>query len=357
LDIVDKLQRRAIRKMDLGFQDALSLFEEGMFRPFRVLAAAEEIRRHFKGEDISLCGITNAKSGRCPEDCAFCAQSSHHETEAAVHPLKKVSEIAQEARSAARAGAELFSIVTSGKRIASHREWEEIRKAVAKINEAGLRSCASLGLLDEARARELKEAGLFRYHHNLETSRSFFPNICTTHDYDEDLETVRAAKAAGLSVCSGGLIGLGEGITHRIELALTLRELDVDSIPLNILHPIRGTPLAGNRPLPPLEILVTVAVFRFLLPDRDLRLCGGKERNLRQLLPLALVAGCNGLMTGGYLTTAGRDSRLDHEMIADLGLLVTREPDLCRCAAEGCASGSCGDAAPLPRRTRKGRTA
>jgi biotin synthase len=171
----------------------------------------------------------------------------------------------------------MFGVVTSGKRIATVREWAAIQKAVGGIHDLGLKACASLGLLNTGQARDLKEAGLFRYHHNLETSRSFFPQICTTHDYEEDVESIRTAKRAGLSVCAGGLIGLGEGITHRIELALTLRELDVDSVPINILHPVKGTPLGGCRPLPPLEILVSIAVFRFLLPERDLRLCGGRR--------------------------------------------------------------------------------
>lgn len=360
MDVIDRLQKRAIRKGDLGAEEGLTLFEEGMGRPFRLMAAAGEIRRHFKGDSVILCGITNAKSGRCPEDCAFCAQSSRYETGAESYPLKKPSRIIAEAEEARRAGAEMFSIVTSGKRIRSAREWAEIRKSVGGINGLGMLSCASLGLLDDGQARGLKEAGLHRYHHNLETSRSFFPKICTTHDYEEDVETIRTAKQAGLSVCSGALIGLGEGVTHRVELALTLRELDVDSVPVNILHPVKGTPLGESRPLPPLEILVTISVFRFLLPDRDLKLCGGKEKNLRQLLPLGLVAGCNSLMTGNYLTTGGRASSLDHEMIADLGLRPTREQDLCRCGTQHgtCSSGSCGTASP-PRvqKTRKERIA
>ena len=246
-----------------------------------------------------------------------------------------------EAAEAARGGAELFGIVTSGKMIKAKKEWSEIFKAIDGIRKMGLKPCASLGIIDAQRARDLKAAGLYRYHHNLETSRSFFPNICTTHAYEEDVATVQTAKAAGLSVCSGGLIGLGEGITHRIELIETLRQLDVDSIPVNILTPIKGTPLARIAPLPPLEILMTIAVFRFMLPDRDIKLCGGKEKNLRQLLPLAIVAGANSLMTGNYLTTDGRDSALDQEMITDLGLRATREANpLCSCSAK--ARKTCG---------------
>jgi biotin synthase len=336
MDIIDKIQRKAIRGQDVGADDALSLFEEGAARPYRLLAAAAEIRRHFKGDDVGLCGIVNAKSGKCPENCKFCAQSAHYATDVESYPLKKAHEIIEAAAAAGRAGAEMFGIVTSGKSIKTKKEWAEIIRAIQGVTEFGMKACASLGVIDEEKARALKEAGLYRYHHNLETSRSFFSEICTTHAYDEDVETVRSARAAGLSVCCGGLIGLGEGVRHRIELALTLRELDVDSVPVNILNPIKGTPLGRTPPLPPLEILMTIAVFRFLLPDRDIRLCGGKEKNLRQLLPMGLVAGANALMTGSYLTTPGRDAALDIEMIRDMGLRATREPaPVCFCSERG----------------------
>ena len=216
------------------------------------------------------------------------------------------------------AGARYFGIVTSGTRINDQDEWDEIYQAIAGLNEVGIKPCGSLGMLDDETARNLKKAGLFRYHHNLETSRSFFDAICSTHAYDEDIETVMTAKKAGLSVCSGGIIGLGENMEHRIELAMTLKELDVDSVPINILNPIEGTPLAGIPPLSPIEILLTVAIYRFILPDKDIKLCGGKEKNLRQLLPLAIIAGCNSFMTGNYLTTLGRDTEKDLEMIATL---------------------------------------
>jgi biotin synthase len=333
IDIIDKLKNKALKKKGITADNALDLFIEGAGRPFQVMAAATEIREHFKGREIILCGIVNAKAGSCPEDCSFCAQSSHYATETPDYPLKKAAEIMEEAAIASRNGAELFGIVTSGKSIKTKKEWSEIFKAIDGIGKMGLKPCASLGIIDAQRARDLKACGLYRYHHNLETSRSFFPKICTTHAYEEDVETVQIAKDAGLSVCSGGVIGLGEGITHRIELAETLRKLSVDSVPLNILIPIKGTPLAGTAPLAPLEILLTIAVFRFMLPDRDIKLCGGKEKNLRQLLPLAIVAGANSLMTGNYLTTEGRASILDLEMIADLGLKPTREAaPLCTCS-------------------------
>jgi biotin synthase len=334
MDLIDTLKNKAMKHKGIRESEALELFIEGCAAPWRVFAAASEIRERFKGKEIILCSITNAKSGRCSEDCSFCAQSSHHNASAPVYPLKPAGQIVAEAAQAGKDGAEFFSIVTSGKSIRSKKEWSEILKAVGRIRDMGLHPCASLGLLDKDRAREVKDAGLFRYHHNLETARSYYSNICTTHDYEEKAATIRAAKEAGLSVCAGALFGMGENITHRIELAADLRRLDVDSVPINLLHPIKGTPLSHMPLLPPMEILMTLAVYRFLLPDRDIKLCGGKEKSLRQLLPLGIIAGANSLMTGNYLTTNGRDSRLDHEMIADLGLVPTRPQDICKCGTE-----------------------
>jgi len=320
--IMERLKNRAIQKKRLRFNEAQSLYEAGCENPFRLMACATEIREHFKGKRISLCSIVNAKSGICPEDCKFCAQSAHYHTGAPVYDLIPSGEIIQKAQDAKEWGAHYFSIVTSGTSITHEEEWTEIYKAVNGIHQMGIHPCASLGLLDTDKATGLKKAGLYRYHHNLETARSFFHHICSTHAYEEDIHTIRAAKAAGLSICSGGIIGLGEQMEHRIELAFTLQELDVDSVPLNILTPIPGTPLENVLPLPPIEILITIALYRFILPDKDIKLCGGKEKNLRQLLPLAIVAGCNSLMTGNYLTTLGRDASYDREMIQDLGLIA-----------------------------------
>jgi biotin synthase len=219
----------------------------------------------------------------------------------------------------------MFGIITSGSRIESEAEWDEIYAAVREINKLGIKPCASLGMLDVDQARKLREAGLFRYHHNLETARSYFETICTTHAYQEDIDTAMAAKRAGLSTCCGGIIGMGESMEQRIELAMTLKELNVDCIPFNILDPRAGTPLQDMEHIAPLELLVTIATFRFMLPDKDIKLCGGKETNLRQLLPLGIVAGCNSLMIGNYLTTRGRNPELDIEMVRDLGLVPAFE--------------------------------
>lgn len=317
--MAETLKERAIHSKDLDFHDAQALYEYGKENPFRLIAYAAEIREHFKGKNVNLCGIVNAKSGICPENCKFCAQSAHYCTDAPVYPLMASEVMVEKAREAKGFGAHMFGIITSGTRIADESEWQQIYKAIKGITELEIRPCVSLGMLDAGRAEKLKEAGLFRYHHNLETARSFFDHICSTHAYEEDIETVKAAKAAGLSTCSGGIIGLGETMEQRIELAVTLKELEVDCVPVNILNPRPGTPLENTPQLSPMEILITIAIYRFLLPDKDIKLCGGKERNLRQLLPLGIVAGCNSLMTGDYLTTAGRNPDLDKEMIEDLG--------------------------------------
>lgn len=317
---LNQLTKQAIDNKDIGDREAGEILDIGSKEPFAVMAAASRIREHFKGNRITLCGIVNAKSGRCTENCRFCAQSIHYDTDAPVYPMVSRDEMVGKARLAKNDGVHMFGIITSGTRIDSDAEWREIFDATRSIGEMGLRPCVSLGLLEDGKAHELKKQGLFRYHHNLETARSFFHNICTTHDYEEDIATVKAAKKAGLSTCSGGIIGLGETMEQRIELAMTLKELDVDSVPVNILNPRPGTPLEGVKQLSPLEILMTIATFRFILPDKDIKLCGGKEVNLRQLLPLGIIAGCNSLMTGDYLTTAGRSTALDMEMIEDLGL-------------------------------------
>jgi biotin synthase len=231
-------------------------------------------------------------------------------------------EILARAEEAAAMGARRFSIVTSGKAL-TEQEFVRVTQAIRLMREqTRLTLCASVGMLTPERAHALREAGLDRYHHNLETAASFFPQVCTTHRYEEDLDTLHAAHAAGLEVCSGGIFGLGESPMQRLELAYTLKETAVDSVPLNFLNPIPGTPLARAQTLTPLEILKFVALFRFILPDKDIRICGGREFGLRDLHPFVFWAGANGIMIGNYLTTRGRDYQADLQMIRDLGMEV-----------------------------------
>lgn len=287
---------------------------------YDLLLAAGKVRRHFKGTKVFFCSIVSAKSGLCPEDCSFCAQSVHASVEIETFPVRDPDYILEHARAAASAGAHEFSIVTSGK-APGKKDLDKICEAVERMKAQNtLVRCASLGMLSEEKAERLKAAGLQSYHHNLETSRRFFPNICTTHGYDESLETVRLAKRHGFSVCCGGIFGMGETDEDRVDLAFTLKELDVDSVPLNFLNPIPGTKLENRPLLPPLKILAVIALYRLILPRKEILVCGGREVNLRDLQPLMFLAGANGTMLGNYLTTKGRSPEEDLRMIADLGL-------------------------------------
>ncbi len=284
---------------------------------FSVLPLSNRLRRHFCGSEVVLCAITNAKSGRCPEDCAYCAQSISYDTGVATFPLIDVAELATRVHDAAACDVANFSIVTSGTAVECAVEQEKIIEMLQKITEAGVAPCASLGFLDVATATRYHAAGLKHYHHNLETSRSFFKHICTTHDYDRAVATVKTAKAAGLYVCSGGIMGLGESWPQRVELAFTLRELKVDSIPLNFLVPVSGTPLADEPGLTPFQALLTIAMFRFVCPTVDIRICGGRQRTFGDFQSLIFAAGANGLMVGNYLTTSGRQWSGDQRLLAD----------------------------------------
>jgi len=290
---------------------------------FDLFSSANCVREHFAGERAHLCSIINAKSGLCPEDCAFCAQSIRNDSLTPVYPLKSPEAIVEVALEAERNGSSCFGIVTSGTSLQSGEELELICLALRMIRkQSAVSPACSLGIIDRGTAVKLKEAGAGAYHHNLETSRSFFPRICSTHDYDEDVATVREAKGAGLRVCCGGIFGMGESMAQRIELAFTLRQLDVDSVPMNFLNPIPGTPLAGADYLTPMECLHTIALFRMILPAKRIIICGGRERNLRELQSWIFFAGASGVMIGAYLTTSGRDEALDHILLKDLGLEI-----------------------------------
>ncbi len=286
---------------------------------FALLSLTDQLRRHFRGREIALCAIANAKSGKCPENCAYCAQSSHYRTAVKTFPLVEEDELLAAAARAKKYGVSHFSVVTSGTKVAAADEIQRIRRMIAGIKKLGMGSCASLGFLDAETARAYRDDGLDHYHHNLETAKSFFPEICTTHTYDRAVETVKAAKDAGMYVCSGGIIGMGENWFQRVELALTLKELQVDSIPLNFLQPVAGTPL-GDRPAPgAFSCLLTIAMFRLVCPTRDIRICGGRERNFPDAQAMLFAAGANGVMVGDYLTTSGRQWGDDQRFLREWG--------------------------------------
>ena len=283
------------------------------------LAGAHYLKERAFSDEVQLCSIINAKSGRCAEDCAFCAQSAHHGSSPPVYPLKSLSEILEGASRAEQEGSHCYGIVTSGTQPEFGREFDTILTAIGKIRENyAIEPSASLGILTADLANALADAGCVTYHHNLETARSFFPNICTTHDYADDVETVRVAKKAGMKVCCGGILGLGESDEQRVELAETLRELDVDSVPLNFLNPIQGTPLEKHRSLAPMDCVRAITMFRYFLPDKPISVCGGRETNLRELQSWMFMAGASGTMIGNYLTTSGRGRDIDMQMFADI---------------------------------------
>jgi biotin synthase len=290
------------------------------------VAKAGRVRERRCGRQVSFCVIINAKSGMCSEDCAFCSQSARAASQVPHYPLLSREQLVDAAEQAAAAGASRFSLVTAGRGLMSPRDRDAVLEAVAAIKEAvPIRVCASLGIVERSFLSELKAAGLYRFHHNLESAASFFPSICTTHSFAERVATIEAAKAAGLSVCAGGIFGLGETPAQRWEMAQTLKNLPIDAIPLNFLHPLPGTPLAQRPMLAPLEALKIVMAFRLFFPDRSLIICGGRQMTLRSLAPLLFAAGADALMTGDYLTTKGRMPDEDRQMLADLGLELVQE--------------------------------
>jgi biotin synthase len=284
-----------------------------------LIGAAGRLRDARLGRSVSLCAIVNAKSGLCSEDCAFCAQSARRSANAPVHPFLDVEDILGAAKAMRQAGARRFGIVTSGLAL-SGEDFERLVEAVRAVSGTGMLADASCGLMSAGQLKRLRDAGLCAYHHNLETSRSFFPRICTTHDYEDDVATVRDAVALGLNVCSGGIFGLGESWPQRAELALTLRELAVPSVPVNFLTPIPGTPMQSRPVMEADEALKTVALLRFILPSAQLRVCGGRGAVFGQdggLWPLE--AGATGFMIGDYLTTKGLDASRDVEALTAAG--------------------------------------
>ena len=289
-----------------------------------LLARAAAVRQAVHGDAVALCGIVNAKSGHCPEDCGFCSQSAHFVgASAPEHPLLSARDIAEQAKKAEEAGAREFSIVTSGTRVSKEQELRTIEEAVRLIREeSGVEPCASLGLMRRPELERLKVAGLLHYHHNLETARSFFDKVCTTHTYDEQLETIRAARDLGYKVCCGGILGMGETPEQRVELAETIRELGVDCVPVNFLNPRPGTPMANVKSITAGECLAAVAVFRLMMPAAHIFVMGGREVNLGELQHRIFEAGADGTMVGNYLTSAGGTPQQVIGMVEAQGLTL-----------------------------------
>lgn len=320
--------KKVLDGYELTKEEAIELINVSDDDTMLLLAMADKIRQKFVGKDVDCCAIINARSGHCSENCKFCAQSAHSKTGVDVYGLLKEDEIVNAAKKAKVAGAVRFSIVTSGRGQSEEDDFVNICKTLARIKkEVKIEVCASLGILTKEQAFALKEAGITRFHSNIETAPSHFPDICTTHTYKDKMSTLEAARAAGIRICSGGILGLNETPEQRVEMAMELKRLGVDSVPLNILNPVKGTPFEHNKPLTAWEILRAFAVFRFILPHALIRTAGGREVNLRDMQALALSGGINGLMIGGYLTTGGRDPKADKIMLEDLGR-TTSQPQL-----------------------------
>ncbi len=289
----------------------------------QIKGLANSLRTRTFENKISLCIIMNARCGCCPEDCTFCSQSAHNKSEVTLFGFRGNDEILTNAKKAAGYSAKNYGIVTSGITVKG-KDLEHVCEGIEDIAKDSTMPlpCASFGRMSVEQLTQLRDAGLDRYHHNLETSQGFYPEVCKTHDWLERVETVKNALGVGLKVCSGGLFGLGESWEDRADLALVLRELGVDSVPLNFLHAHPGTPLANQPPLPSEEALRIIAMYRLMLPKTTVRVCGGRPTVLGDRMREMFVYGANAFMTGDYLTTSGVTPESDKKMVEDEGLII-----------------------------------
>lgn len=319
MKLVTDLKQKVLDGGEISRSEALALLEAPLEE---LTAAADEIRRNQCGDAFDLCTIVNGKCGKCSEDCKYCAQSSYYSTACAeTYPLLSTETIAAGAKRNAERGVLRYSIVTSGKRL-SDPEIDQMCDAIRAIKkETSIEVCISFGLLNEEQFRRLQKAGASRVHCNLESSPRYFPEVCTTHTYEEKIETLKAAKRAGLSICSGGILGLGETPEDRIDLVLTARELGVTSLPVNLLNPIPGTLYEHNRPLTKEDACRFIAIFRFLMPRASIRLAGGRGL-LDDQGRACFQSGANAAISGDMLTTAGISIETDHALLTSLGYRI-----------------------------------
>lgn len=315
---VQQLKRKVISGQQISKQEAMFLTQAPLEE---LCAAADEIRQHFCGNTFDLCTIINAKSGLCSEDCKYCAQSSHYHTNVKIYSLLDPPEILAGAKYNDKRGVLHYGIVTSGRNL-TESEVDKICESIRKIRrETNIQVCVSCGLLNEEQYRKIKQAGATRVHNNLESSPRFFKQVCTTHTIEDKINALKAAQRAGLSICSGGIMGLGENMEDRIDMVLLQRELGVKSIPVNLLNPISGTPYEHNRILTNDEMRRIVAIFRFLIPDASIRMAGGRGL-LQDKGEACFRSGANAAISGDMLTTSGFSVETDLALLKKLGYEV-----------------------------------
>lgn len=319
MSLISDLKEKIDSGEEITRKEAISLLEEPLEE---LTVAANKIRSGFCGDAFDMCTIINGKCGKCSEDCRYCAQSAHYHTPCEeTYPLLSTEELVEQAKQNEERGVLRYSIVTSGKRL-SDKEIDQVCESIREIKrQTNIQVCVSFGLLNEEQFRKIKEAGASRVHCNLEASKSFFPQVCTTHTYEEKVETLKAAQRAGLSVCSGGIMGLGETMEDRIDMAIAIRELGVKSIPVNLLNPIPGTPYENNRVLTNEELCRIVAIYRFLIPDAFIRLAGGRGI-VGDQGKKCFQSGANAAISGDMLTTAGITVETDMKLLKDLNFQV-----------------------------------
>ena len=323
---ISDIAERVLAGRLLEGDDAEVLLERSGADLHDILYWANRLRRHFFGDGVRICSIVPGRLGGCEQDCRFCAQSSRYRT-ASPRKAQLLSDeqIMDGARQAKAAGVSHFGIVYSGRSV-SEDELRRLEKLVKRIrSEVGISVCAGLGIINAEQARRLAAAGIERYNHNLETSERYFGQIVTTHAFADRVSTIEAARDAGMGICAGGIFGIGETEDDRVSMALELRRLGADTIPMNFLHPIPGTPLADTAPLQPREILRIISLYRFLLPTAGLKVAGGRVLNLRDMQSWIFYAGATSILSGNYLTTAGRAVAEDMQMIKDCGLTPVKD--------------------------------
>ena len=316
---VDELKNRVLENYKVTKEDALNLVDV----PLDDLTdAANEIRESFCGNRFDACSIINVKSGRCSENCKFCAQSNHYNTGIDIYPLLSYEELKEKTLAIYNAGFKRISYVASGRKV-TEKEFDQLSKLIDDLNQEteDIKICVSLGLLRKDQIAALNDAGVDRIHNNLESSRNYFKEICTTHSYDEKLDTIRLIDDEDVMICSGGIFGMGESFEDRIDLALQLREMNVKSIPINVLNPIKGTPVENNEILSNDEVCRLIAIFRFINPDAYIRMAGGRALlgdNGRK----AFQSGANAAILGNMLTTLGVELEEDFKLLDELGFEI-----------------------------------